>query len=313
MIMIRHFFKFMCVAFGIAGLVGCSNNGFQPVSLDDSDNSFSAKVGPSGATSVSSGVSGIFAVGKDLWQGKNHKIYTWSNNQWIAMIDYSMIDAWKVGWDATTNTLWIIATNKTLWRGMTQQFFTADNNRYGKTGPILAYDISLGQTEDLGVKYGIPYILINETGVDAGKYGYVLWFFQESNQLWSRYWNTIEGSGVAVSSNPTNGAQGGDVWIVRNDGTLWLWNCSNMAWIKKATNCLKTAGKADVSVAGDNSVYYLSSTTSLSDYKISISTNRGDSWTLKGAGIAVGAGSTGWMVNAAADVYKYMAPNWVKF
>lgn len=307
--MIKHYFRFICLAFGIATIVGCSNNGLQPISLNEKNNPLTAKVGTNGASFVSQCANFTMAVGKDTWSNGAHKIFIFNGTTWLALAEYSSIDAWKVAYDVCTSTLWILARNNTLWKNLEQQMFypgpnPPKNNTVNKSGPILAYDLTLAQSVDeYGSPIGIPYILLNETG----SYGYITWRQSPSSHYWDQYYGSVEGSGVAIAANPNppSDAHSGDLWIVRNTGELMLWNCDNMRWVKIASNCPKTFGKADVSVAADNSIYYFNNTVTGSDYKINISADHGATWVERGSGISLGASNKGWTVNAAGNIYNY--------
>ena len=134
--MVKNLFKFIYIAFTIGGLVGCSNNGFQPVSLDSEDNSITTKVGTTGASFVSQCADFTLAVSKDeTWPNGAHKIFILAGTTWVPLSSYSSIDTWKVAYDQHSGLLWIIARDKTLWKGLEQQFFTPENNTIGKTGP----------------------------------------------------------------------------------------------------------------------------------------------------------------------------------
>jgi hypothetical protein len=307
MIMIKQYFRFMCLFFGIAGIVGCSNNGFQPISLDSEDNSIITKVGTTGASFVSQCANFTLAVSKDeTWPNGAHKIFLLAGTTWTPLSSYSSIDAWKVAYDQHSGLLWVIARDKTLWKGLEQQVFDPSNNEDKRTGPIIAYDLSLAQTEDFyGAPCALPFILLNETGT----YGYVIWRFLPSIQKWGRYYGTVQGSGVAIAANPNPPSyeHGGDMWVVRNNGELWLWNCSNNSWVKKASNCQSTFGKADVSVAGNEYVYYLKNTATGFNYYIAVSGNHGDSWTQSSYGRYLGATDKGWSVHYSGSIYKHIS------
>lgn len=287
--------SFVIASATVAMMIGCSENGITPLSVGDNESITMATVGSSGATFVSQCGSRVFAVGKDVWPDNNkHKIYQLSGTQWIPMLDYANIDAHKVGFDPATNEMWIIDVNRRLWKGLTAQTWTAENNWYGKTGPIYVHDVVVAGN-------GYPYFLMDEVGT----YGYVIYYWQASTQTYNMYYNTIDGSGVALAPNPTEGEYSGDLWVVRNNGQLWLWNCSNMVWEIVAYNCLGTS-KADVSVATNGDIFVLTNTASGSDWKIKKSSDHGLHWSItEKAGVRLGASDRGWMVDNAAKIYKW--------
>ena len=306
--MFKHCFKFICVILATAGFVifvGCSDNGIQPVSITDNDNSFIGKVGNSGALTVNNSEGPVFAVSKhDKWNGKNHKIFVRNGSSWTAIIDYAMIDAWKCAYDPGTGQLWIIARDKKLWRGMVQQFFTPQNNPAGKTGPIIAHDLTMGKTLSNGNTIGVPFILLDE----SDKYGYAVWTWTESNGMWGKY--ETHASGVAIARNPSMGTpHQSDLWVVRDNGELWQWQCSGEKWVKKADNC-QTNKYASVTVASDNTVHFLTNQPTRYGYKISTSKNHGQSWFVWDYGISLGGSDKGWMVRNNGNVYKYSGYVW---
>jgi hypothetical protein len=307
--MIKHYFKFIYVVLGIAGLIGCSNNGVQPVSLDSDDNSRIATVGTTGASFVSQCANFTLAVSKDeTWPNGAHKIFILAGTTWMALESYSSIDAWKVAYDEHSGLIWVIARDKTLWKGLEQQVFVPGNNTKGYNGPIYAHDLSLAQTYDeYGTLCAYPFILLihpNETG----KKGYILWRYMPSQHKWSWFWDDDLGSGYAIAANPNHPDQtnSGDRWIVKNDGTLWLWNCVNEEWVQKASNCAGAESMADVTVSSNENIYYLKRKSAGFNKYIAQSINHGDSWLQNSIGRYLGAADKAWSVRYDGSIYRQM-------